>query len=232
MSFTPKFETSSASETSERQLDSAEQWKNGIELPDDSEDWQNSIKLPEDMDAQSTSSIEKKEKDLSRFEESRQVEQMVDYLNDMPEIKRENWLNLSFEERVKVAQKIETQAAKVGCRPALSVETASLGKNEFGYTDWKSQKIVLNETLLQSNKAEDFRQALKTLLHEGRHGFQFSNLTLERTEPNDEKYRSWVANWAMGYLSAKLFGMKNYYLQPMEVDARVFSEAIVSKIKD
>ena len=167
---------------------------------------------------------------MSCYEESRQIKQMVTYLNHMPEVKLENWINLSFEGGVKVVQKIENHAAMVGCRPALSVETAPMSKDNYGYIDWSSQKIVINENLLRSNRFGDFQQSIKTLLHEGRHAFQYSNITLERTEPNDEKYQAWVLNLATGYCAAKLFGFKNYYLQPVEVDARVFSEAIVSRV--
>lgn len=229
MSFTPKIETSPVPERSEQRIDSAEQWVNSIELSDDSGGWQDSIELPEYT--QSAAPMEKQEKDLSRFEEAQQIKQMVYCLNNMPEIKRENWINLSFEERVKVIQKIETQAAKVGCRPALTVETAPMSTNNYGYMNWGDQKIVINEDLFRSNKTEAFQQAIKTLLHESRHAFQYSNIALERTEPNDEKYQSWVLNLATGYCAAKLFGLKNYYLQPLEVDARVFAEAIVSRIK-
>lgn len=231
MSFLPKAESLSVKESSEQQLDSEKQWVDRIELPDDSAAWQNSIELPEDMSAQSTAPTEKLEADLSRFEEAQQIKQMVDYLNNMPEIKREKWINLSFEARVRAIQKIETQAAKVGCRPALAVDAAPMSKNNLGHMNWRDQKIVINESLLRSNKAVDFQQTIKTLLHESRHAFQYSNIALERTEPNDEKYQSWALNIVTGYCVAKLFGMKNYYLQPLEVDARVFSEAVVSKLK-
>ena len=168
---------------------------------------------------------------MSRFEEAWQIKHVVYYFNNMPEIKRENWINLSFEERVKVIQKIETLAAKVGCRPALTVETAPMNTNNYDYMNWGEQKIVINEDLNRSNKTEAFQQAIKTLLHESRHAFQYSNIALERTEPNNEKYRSWVLNLATGYCAAKLFGLKNYYLEPLEVDTRIFAEAIVSRIK-
>lgn len=229
MSFSPKFEISSVPETPERKLESSEQWVNKIELSDDSENWQDSIELSEDVTPQSVPA-ERQERNLSRFEECEQVKQMVTYLQTIPEAKPENWINLSFEERVRATQKIENQAAKVGGRPALTVETASMNENNHGYMDWNSQKIVLNEDLLRSNKYEDFQQSIKTLLHEGRHAFQYSNISLERTEPNDEKYRTWSFNYATGYCAAKLFGFKTYYLQPLEVDARVYSESIVSRV--
>lgn len=230
MSLTAKFEALPVSESS-RRFDAEGRWIGSIELPDDAETWQNSIELPEEINAHSAAFTEKQEADLSRFEESRQIKQMAAYLNDTPEAKLENWINLSFDERVNLIQRIENQAAKVGCRSALSVETAPMGRENHGYMDWGAQRIVVNENLLHSNKLEDFRQCIKTLLHEGRHAFQYSNVTVERTEPNDEKYQAWALNLATGYCSAKQHGFKNYYLQPLEVDARTFSEAIVSRIK-
>ena len=231
MSFLPKTESLSVKESSEQQLDSAKQWIDRIDLPDDSAAWQNSINLPEDMSDRAATPTETRESDRSRFEEGRQVVRLAQCLNNMPEIKRENWLNLSFEDRAKVVQRIENQAAKIGCRPALTVETASMSESHRGYMDWSSQKIVLNESLLRSNKPEDFRQTMKTLLHESRHAYQYSNVSLERTEPNVEKYKAWALNYATGYLAANIFGFRRYYLQPLEVDARVFSEAVVSKLK-
>lgn len=229
MSFIEKLEPSFTTEASERQLDASDQWVTKIELPDDSGNWQDSLDIPEDIVPQSAS-FENQERDLSRFEESRQVKQMVTYLRNMPEVKLGNWINLSFEERVKAVQKIETQAAEVGCRPALAVKPEHMKEDTYGYIDWSSQKIVINEKLLRSNRYGDFQQCIKTLLHEGRHAYQYSNITLERTEPNDEKYQSWKLNLTTGYYVAKRFGFKNYYLQPIEVDARVFSEAIVSRV--
>ena len=71
---------------------------------------------------------------------------------------------------------IETPAAKVGCRPALTVETAPMNTNNYDYMNWGEQKIVINEDLIRSNKTEAFQQAIKTLLHESRHAFQYSNM--------------------------------------------------------
>lgn len=245
MSFTPREIISSPVEGTAEQIDSTNEWVDKIELPDDfgdwqdsiellddSSSWQDSVELPEDMSNISSTPMEEKKTDLSRFEEAKQVREIVSFLNNLPEVKRENWINLSLDERVKVFQEIETQLAKIACRPALAIEIAPMNKNDLGYMNWGAQKIVINSDLLNSNRTEDFQKAIKTLLHESRHAFQYSNIILERTEPNNEKYQAWVLNIATGYCVAKLFGMKNYYLQPLEVDARVFSEAIVSRMKN
>ena len=159
MAIIPKLETVSFHECSE-QLDGQKKWVENIDLSKDSGTWRDSIDLPADM-GNSAPSVEKADLDLSRFEESKQVERMVDYLDRLPEVKRENWLNLSFEDRVRAVQKIETQAAKVGCRPALTVKAESMSSGNLGYMDWKTQKIAINEDLLRSISRRIFDRSSK-----------------------------------------------------------------------
>lgn len=229
MNFSPKFENSEKQTESEKSLN---QWNEKIDLPDDCEEWQNSLNLSDDLENFPPSTIDDKELDLSKFEESKQVKRIVEYLNNLSDVKYENWVGLSLSERIGIIQRIELQVAKSGCRAPLMIEVLPMNSNDYGYMDWANRKIVLSEALVSSNKYDDYRQCIKTLIHEGRHAYQYSNIAIERTEPNDEKFLSWKINLATGYCSAKLFGLKRYYLQPLEVDARVFSESIVSKIRN
>lgn len=229
MNFSPKFENSEKQTESENSLN---QWNEKIDLPDDCEEWQNSLNLSDDLENLPHSTIDDKELDLSQFEEWKQVERVVEYLNNLSDVKYENWVGLSLSERIGIIQRIEFQVAKSGCRAPLMIEVAPMNFNDYGYMDWAYRKIVLNEALVSSNKYDDYRQCIKALIHEGRHAYQHSNIAIERTEPNDEKFLSWKINIDTGYCSAQLFGFKRYYLQPLEVDARVFSESIVSKIKN
>lgn len=229
MNFSPKFENSEKQTESENSLN---QWNEKIDLPDDCEEWQNSLNLSEELDNAPFSTSDYKELDLSQFEESKQVERVAEYLNNLSDIKYENWVSLSNSERIGVIQRIEIQAAKLGCREPLMIEVVPMNAMDYGYMDWANKKIALNENLVYSDKYDDYRQCIKILIHEGRHAYQYSNTLIERTEPNDEKFLSWKINIDTGYCSAELFGLKRYYLQPLEVDARVFSESIVSKLKD
>ena len=228
MDFAPKFENK---ELSRETTDTTKEWQERIKLSDDMDKWQNSLNLTDDIENTPILTNEKRDIDFSQYEEAKQVERVVEYINSLSDIKHENWINLSVSERINIIQKIEIQAAKAGCRTALTVETAPMSANDLGCMDWKNQKIIMNERLIISNDVDEFRQCIKTLIHEGRHAYQYSNVSIERNEPNAEKYQSWVINLATGYCAAKLLGLKRYYLQPLEVDARVFSESVVSKIK-
>ena len=229
MNFTPRFDQPSESNDMERIEEASEQWIDSIELPGETDTWQDAIALPESMEL-SYESSENLGVNESRYDEATQVKYLSGYLNGCKELEPENWKNLSLEERVKVLQTIESVAAFLGGRPTLKVQSEPMAKNVYGEMNWDNQKISLNERLVQSDNPQCLRQVLKTLAHEGRHAYQYSNLFNARTEPNTEKYQSWKVNYQTGYRQASFFGMYDYYLQPLEVDARVFSESVVSKL--
>lgn len=176
--------------------------------------------------------LEQEKKEAERFSEEVQVNRLAEYLQGMDDIKLEKWKDLSLEERREVLQKIENMAAEIGGRPALEVVVTQLPAGTRGAMDWGSKQINMNEALVSSDTPEDLRQAVKTLVHEGRHAYQFSNVFESRREPNSEKFEAWCVNLeTMGYLSASEYGFQLYYTQPVEVDARVYSESVVSRIK-
>lgn len=229
MSFTSRFDQPSESNIVERAEESSEQWIDSIELPGDTDSWQDAIPLSDTMELP-LNSMESLGVNESRYDEATQVKYLSGYLSSLSEVKPENWKELSLEERVKVLQTIESVAAFLGGRPTLKVQSEPMAKNVNGEMNWENQKISLNENLVQSDNPECLRQVLKTLAHEGRHAYQYSNLFNARTEPNTEKFQSWKVNYQTGYRQASFFGMYDYYLQPLEVDARVFSESVVSKL--
>lgn len=112
----------------------------------------------------------------------------------------------------------------------MKVETESLSQNTNGYVDWENKRIVVNSDLLASDSPDVLRKSVKTLIHEGRHAYQMNNVENSRTEPNIEKVNAWRANLQTGYKTAALFGYPLYYMQPIEVDARTFSEGVVSRL--
>ena len=82
----------------------------------------------------------------------------------------------------------------------------------------------MNVHLLKQDSLTSLRECTDTILHEGRHAYQWSNLYVRRTEPNDELYNSWRMNiLETGYLSCDRFGFQRYSMQPVELDARVFA---------
>lgn len=169
------------------------------------------------------------------LEETDQIEKIVSFLRKMEEINDKNWKKLSWNERLEVLQKIENIAALVGTRMPLPVIAMKVGKfplSANGQMEWSRRRIWINHALLEQEDWSAFADCISTILHEGRHVYQWSNVFVKRTEPSNEKYSAWVMNLQTGYLSYERFGFPRYYMQPVELDARVFAEEICSKIME
>lgn len=164
-----------------------------------------------------------------RFSEAEQIRRLSDYLKSLDVIKHESWKNQPLEYRKKAMQAIENMAAEIGGRPSFDVIVEKMPYGARGGTRWSNKLILVNESLVASDREEDLRQTLKTLVHEGRHVYQLSNVAVKRTEPNDEKYKAYVENLSNNLFTAQEHGFKLYLQQPIEVDARVFSESVISK---
>lgn len=167
--------------------------------------------------------------------ESEQIEKMADYLNGVNEIKYDNWEKLSLNERLNVMQDIENKAAEIEGRVPLQVkgvqsESSSNQIFTAGRMDWGNRSLEINVNLLEQNSLRALNNCVDTVLHEGRHAYQWSNLMVRRTEPSDEKFNAWNMNLNTGYLACEKFGFERYSMQPVELDARVFAEEIRSKI--
>lgn len=169
------------------------------------------------------------------LDELEQVEKMADYLESMDEVKYENWEKLSLDERLNVMQDIENKAAEIGGRAPLQVRGVQLGNPSgqifsAGRMVWENQSLEINAELLGQDSLQALNACVDTVLHEGRHAYQYSNMMVRRTELSDEKFNAWCMNLNTGYLSCEQFGFERYSMQPIELDARVFSEEVRSKI--
>jgi hypothetical protein len=52
-----------------------------------------------------------------------------------------------------------------------------------------------------------------------------------RSEISDEKFNAWKVNLeTIGYESGRKLGYEYYYTQPVEVDARIFAEAVTNHL--
>ena len=155
-------------------------------------------------------------------------------LNDMDGLKFDNWEGLTLDERLQVLQEVENQAAVLGGRAPLRVTAHDYGEQGSIYTAgqmrWNTKEILINEKILMQNSLQAEGNVLDTVLHEGRHAYQFSNLYEKRTEPSNEKYQSWLMNQKTGYLTCERFGFERYSMQPLELDARVFAEEVRANV--
>lgn len=170
-----------------------------------------------------------------------QAEKIKEIYQTMPELQFGEWRNLSAEERVKILGAFEEKIADIEKRNFIPVCHEPMEPGHMGYHD--GQKLVISDQLICSNEYADYKTTLNTLFHEGRHAYQNHNLYICRTETSDETYDSWVVNRKkMGYSSGdtsfpfNLFSyfkekcFNKYYTQPVEVDARLFAEAVEKKL--
>lgn len=160
-----------------------------------------------------------------------QAEEIREVFLDFPELQYNKWKELSLQERVDVLGALEAEVAKIEMRDPISVQHESTALGLMGYFDRKELRLVISDSLLVSDRKEDYVEVLDTLFHEGRHAYQNYNLNVTRTEASDELVRSWEVNYAeLGYASSSTQGFWRYYTQPVEVDARLFAETVVKKL--
>ena len=165
-----------------------------------------------------------------------QAAEICEVFRDIPELRFENWQDLSIEQRTEALNAFEAEIAKIEMRNVMPVEHENLGPGTYGYYD--GNKVVVSDALIGSNSYADYREVLDTLLHEGRHAYQYYNLDVRQTEQSDALVDAWRVNLKeLGYDSASTFdtlfatrGFQRYYTQPIEVDARHFAETVMNKL--
>lgn len=173
-------------------------------------------------------------------------------MTDIEGINYETWSSLSIEDKLGVLQEIENKAAEVAHRPICSVSAETLDRDENGHyitrchpefiTDEELKKnpeiitqalqeipqIVINSDLLNGSYA-GYRDALDTVLHEGRHAYQEYNLYGREVHSSSGDLTNWKLNeFDYKYQDASEVGYKLYCLQPLETDARKFAEDVLA----
>lgn len=162
-----------------------------------------------------------------------QAQEISEIFLENTDLQYENWKNLSTQERVDALQKFEVEVANIEHRDALCIKFDDLGNGVYGLYSPQTNDITINDRLIESNSQEDYIQILDTYFHEGRHAYQFYNLLNERVEANSDLYESWNVNLnVLGYRTSDYgyFGYEEYYIQPVEVDARVFAQEVMNKL--
>ena len=167
--------------------------------------------------------------------DAEKVRLVSEVISQIPEFQYDVWKDLSPEKRLSSLSILEQRVAALTLRPSCEVVMEEMdGKNGYQI----GNKIALNKDLLESNNYGSMKQVIRTTLHEGRHAYQDYNLDTRIVEPNHELVNSWRVNLKdMGYENGKCgifdfekMGLKRYYTQPVEVDARVFAESVVGRV--
>lgn len=160
--------------------------------------------------------------------DSIQVEEATDAMRDIEGLSFEEWKELSFDERVEVLQKVENSIAEIAHRPACGINIENLGEGYYGYYSKSTHEITLNSQYIASDSYADYKEALDTIVHEGRHAYQDYNLNVREVHPSEGDLSNWKSNeFEYGYQDAQTCGFAAYWLQPQETDARAFAEDVL-----
>lgn len=164
----------------------------------------------------------------------------------MEELRIENWQELSLEQRLDVLQRIENAAAFIEHRPACEVKMAKLASNTNGHFV-PGDGITINTSRLVASAAsqESLDKLLETLIHEGRHSYQYYNISTRMVHSSPAQVAQWAENWP-NYFDGESIemsglhvrtpflrqtGFRLYYYQPVETDARMFAADTVGYFK-
>ena len=162
--------------------------------------------------------------------DSIQIEQASDVMKDMEGLRFEEWKELSFDQRVELLQKLEYAMAQIEHRPPCELNVEKLDEGDFGYFSKSSLDITLNSRYIKSDSFADYKECLDTIIHEGRHAYQHYNLTVREVHSREGDLTNWKWNeFELGYRNPRIHGMKAYWSQPVECDARAYAEDVLKK---
>lgn len=181
-----------------------------------------------------------------RLYDSEVTKEIAAELGNMEGLRYENWTNLSENEKLDLLNSVEQTQATLERRDAMMVEFEDLPRNTFGYQDGINNKIVINRAHIQSNHPFYHREAIDTIIHEGRHAYQHYNVEIRTIHESDAEVASWRENFydpKYGYyqsLGQKMYipvgdgtyhemsDNRLYEYQPVEIDARNFASDVMS----
>lgn len=176
------------------------------------------------------------------------TEGIANYLENVKEIKYENWNTLSLEQKAEVLNRIEHQVAAIEHRPPLKVNLEQMDPKTLGYQCDTERRIALNSTHVASNNPNVHREVIDTIIHEGRHAYQHYNVDTKLIHESGAEVATWRENFydpryryyhATGqkiiipYNDGSLHNVdfRLYYYQPVEIDARNFSKDVMSRLE-
>lgn len=144
--------------------------------------------------------------------------------------KIKNWMRYSEAKRQRIIERVEKKQAKKLRRPVLPVVVnTSSSCPYYGMFENNRDKQVLHINLkLLTNPSLRFH-ALETILHEGRHAYQYNIIKNKKIHFFDFKKKRWKQNYS-GYITSsedELF----YSMQPIERDAQKYAIKRMEKLR-
>lgn len=185
-----------------------------------------------------------------RLYDSEVSKEIAAELGNMEGLRYENWSHLSENEKLDLLNNVEQTQAALERRDAMTVEFEDLPRTTFGYQDADNNRIVINRAHIQSDHPFYHREAIDTIIHEGRHAYQHYNVAIHTTHESDAEVASWRENFydpKYGYyqsLGQKMYipvgdgtyhemsDNRLYEYQPVEIDARNFASDVMSKLDE
>lgn len=147
----------------------------------------------------------------------------IQYYAAFENLSLNSWSKMNLQQRKQTLQQVENFAAMHENRPAASFQLDNTMKPERrGYYNTDKNLIVQNIRLIEENKPD---AAVKNLLHEGRHAYQYDCIMHpeRHTEIKPEK----IAEWREGFQSYVSTDVNKdfhaYFVQAVEKDARKFA---------
>lgn len=173
---------------------------------------------------------------------------IAERLATIPEVRYENWKNLSAEQRCEVLNRIEQYAAEIEHRPPLKVVLEPMNNDDLGYHSNKYGKIALNIDYVARDDMGMHREMINTIIHEGRHAYQHYNVDVKMVHESYSEVQTWAENFYnpkyQYYQSGSQFvpirlpdgsfqnaDYRLYYYQPVEIDARNFASDVIAKLE-
>lgn len=144
--------------------------------------------------------------------------------------KLKHWSKLSSGKRQRVIEKIEEIQSKKLSRPKLPVVVNTKQNcSYYGSFETINGKQILNINLnLLTDPSLRFH-ALETVLHEGRHAYQYNVIRNKKLKFFEFKKRRWQQNYS-GYITSAEDNLV-YGMQPIERDAQKYAIKKMLRLK-
>ncbi|MCR5553719.1 MAG: hypothetical protein K6F08_03155 [bacterium] len=140
-----------------------------------------------------------------------------------------HWQNYSEGKRLKILQALENKMARKQHRPKVQVRVYPEPEwNNFGVfiSENGEQTLFIRQDLIENNDYRFF--ALETIIHEGRHAYQFYIVKNKKLHFYNFKEKAWKRNWE-GYILSEESNV-DYNMQAIERDAQSYSINFLKKI--
>jgi len=163
--------------------------------------------------------------------------QEYSYEESLNKLNDNQWNNLSVAEKVGVLQSVENEMAKryhrLPCKVSAEPMVCKYGGIQLGGYGAFDKEITLNSLQLESNSefGKDYKNALNTILHEGRHAYQDQAVLGYVNHRDISEMQTWRNNMMPGGYISFNQNPQRYYRQPVEQDAREFAENMVMQIE-